>query len=66
MCGWLYTYYMNKNVIMIFTVVFSLAGSYLPMLLGETDIFSAWCILGGFVGGIIGIWIGILVSKRFS
>lgn len=56
---------MNKHVIMFFTVVFSLAGSYLPMLLGESDIFSAWAILGGFVGGIIGIWLGIVVCKRF-
>lgn len=56
---------MNKNVIMFFTIIFSLAGSYVPMLLGETDIFSMWAIFGGFIGGIIGIWIGVLVCKRF-
>jgi len=56
---------MNKNVIMFFTVIFSLAGSYAPMLLGVTDIFSGWTILGGFIGGIIGIWLGVLFCKRF-
>jgi hypothetical protein len=56
---------MNKNVIMFFTIIFSLAGSYAPMLMGEADIFSIWAILGGFIGGIIGIWIGVLVCKRF-
>lgn len=56
---------MNKNVIMFFTVIFSLAGSYIPMLLGETDIFSVWSVIGGFVGGVFGIWVGVLACKRF-
>ena len=56
---------MNKTVIMFFTIIFSLAGSFLPMLLGNNDIFSMWGILGGFVGGIFGIWVGVVVAKRF-
>jgi len=60
----MYNNRMNKTVIMFFTIVFSLLGSYLPILFGD-NIFSGWSILGGFVGGIFGIWIGIIVSKRF-
>ena len=61
----MYNGYMNKHVIMFFTIVFGLVGSYVPMLLGETDIFSLWGILGGFVGGIFGIWFGMMISKRY-
>jgi len=56
---------MNKNVIMFFTVVFSLVGSYAPVLFDGGDIFSPWTILGGFVGGIFGIWCGVKISQRF-
>ena len=56
---------MNKTIIMFFTFVFSLIGSYLPSLFGE-GIFSVLGILGGFVGGIAGVFIGFYVSKRFS
>jgi hypothetical protein len=60
----MYNNCMNKSVIMFFTIVFSLIGGYLPVLFGDS-IFSLWGILGGFVGGILGIWIGAVVSKRF-
>jgi len=51
---------------MTFTIIFSILGSYSPMLFGENDIFSLWSIFGGFVGGIFGIWFGVIVSKRFG
>ena len=56
---------MNKTIIMFFVLAFGLIGGYLPTLLGE-DIFSLWEILGSTVGGFIGIWVGVLASKRFS
>lgn len=56
---------MNKKVIMFFTILFSLAGSYLPVLFGS-DIFSIWGIIGGVIGGFFGIWVGVLVSKRLG
>ncbi len=55
---------MNKTVIMFFTIVLSLVGSYLPILFGD-NIFGIWVILGGLVGGILGIWVGVVISKRF-
>ena len=64
MTGKMYNNRMNKTVIMFFTIIFSLIGGYLPVLFGDS-IFSVWSILGGFVGGILGIWVGVVVSKRF-
>lgn len=56
---------MNKSVILFFAMVFELAGNFAPMLFGNNDIFSGWAILGGLVGGIFGVWVGVMVSKRF-
>jgi hypothetical protein len=27
---------------------------------------DGWSILGGFVGGIVGIWLGVVAIKRFG
>ncbi len=40
-------------------------GSYIPLLLGDNDIFSVWSILGGLIGGIAGIWLGVKVSQNY-
>ena len=56
---------MNKSVILFFALAFGFVGNFAPMLFGDNDIFSGWSILGGFVGGIFGIWVGVVVSKRF-
>lgn len=57
---------MNKTVILTSAIIFELAGNYLPMLFGETDLFSVWGIIGGLIGGLFGVWVGVKVSKRFS
>ena len=57
---------MNKTLILVFVTVFSLIGSYIPVLLGDHDMLSGWSILGGFVGGIFGIWLAVWVSKRYG
>lgn len=57
---------MNKKLILFFATIFGLAGSYFPMLFGTNDIFSIWGILGGVAGGFIGIWVGVVVSKRIG
>ncbi|MCX6728284.1 MAG: hypothetical protein NTV39_00740 [Candidatus Saccharibacteria bacterium] len=56
---------MNKGVILLFATAGELAGSFAPMLFGDKDLFSAWGILGGLIGGIFGIWVGVVFSKRF-
>ena len=56
---------MNKTIIMFFVLVFGLLGGYLPTLFGE-DLFSLWGILGSTLGGFFGIWVGVVISKRFG
>jgi len=55
-----------KQLILLFATVFSIIGAYVPFIFGETDIFSGWSILGGFVGGIFGVWVGVKAAKRWG
>jgi hypothetical protein len=57
---------MNKRVILLFAAIFGAVGSYVPVLWGETDLFGGWSILFGMVGGLVGIWLGVVVSKRWG
>lgn len=57
---------MNKRVILLFAMIFGALGSYVPVLLGDTDFLDGWSILGGFVGGLFGIWLGVIASKRLG
>ena len=56
---------MNKGLILLFMTVFSVLGSYLPVLFGE-DLLGGWSILGSFIGGAFGIWLGVFVSRRWG
>jgi hypothetical protein len=57
---------MNKKLLLLFAAVFGLLGGYLPVLFGDNDPFSGWSILGGLVGGLLGIWLGVVVAKRWE
>ena len=57
---------MNKYVILVFMIIFELAGSFLPMLFGNNDLFSGWSILGGVIGGLFGIFVGVVVSNKLG
>lgn len=46
----------DKTIIMGGMTVGSLAGSYLPTLMGA-DWLSWWSIIGSAVGGLLGIWV---------
>ncbi len=48
---------MDKKVILLVSGVGGVIGGYIPTLLGAGG-FSGWSILGAFIGGIVGIWIG--------
>ena len=61
-----YTEGMNKTVIMIFMGVGMTVGGVVPWLFGDHDLLSGWAILGGLVGGAVGIWAGVKVSKQLS
>jgi hypothetical protein len=62
----MYTRCMNKTIILFFAIIFELAGNFVPTLFGDVDIFSVWSILGGLVGGLFGVWVGVVVSKRIG
>ena len=55
---------MNKKLILFCATLGMIAGSYLPYLLGDHNLLGGWSILTGFVGGIVGIWLGAVISKR--
>lgn len=57
---------MNKRVILLCATVFGFVGAYVPVLFGDDDPLGGWSILGGFVGGIFGIWLGAYFSKRIG
>lgn len=57
---------MDKKTILFFATIFSIAGAYVPILFGDTDMLSGWSILGGLIGGIFGIWVGVVVLKRWG
>lgn len=55
---------MNKTLILIGATLGSIAGAYMPALWGDTNMFGVASILLGMVGGIAGIWLGVVISKR--
>jgi hypothetical protein len=60
---------MNRKVILFFALTFELVGNFAPMLFGVNDLLTTdgilWSMLGGLVGGLFGVWVGVVVSKRF-
>jgi len=57
---------MNKRLIMLFAVIFMALGGYVPVLFGDGDFLDGWSILGGLVGGLFGVWAGVMISKRWG
>jgi hypothetical protein len=55
-----------KQIILLSATIFGIAGAYVPILFGDNDLLSGWSILGGFVGGLFGIWLGVVISKRYG
>lgn len=53
---------MNKTVMYIFITIGGAIGGYLPVLLGDSSMFSAWSILGSTIGGVLGIF----AAKKIS
>jgi hypothetical protein len=48
----------RKTVIMVLMTIGSIAGAYVPVLLGA-DGFSMTSLAGSTAGGILGIWLGL-------
>lgn len=57
---------MNKKVILFFATIGGIAGGYLPALWGDTDMLGGGSILFGTIGGLVGIWAAVVISKRLG
>lgn len=55
-----------KKWLLFMATIGSVLGSYLPTLFGDTSFLDGWSLLGGFVGGMFGIWAGVKLAKRYS
>jgi uncharacterized membrane protein YeaQ/YmgE (transglycosylase-associated protein family) len=52
----------RKSMIMLGMIIGSVAGGYVPSLMGA-DSFSFTSLLGSVVGGILGIWIAYALTR---
>jgi uncharacterized membrane protein YfcA len=57
---------MSKSFLILMATIGGAVGSYIPVLLGDNDFFDGWSILGGMIGGLVGIWLGVKLYKRFG
>jgi hypothetical protein len=57
---------MNKMMITLGMGVGSTIGALLPQLWGDSNLLGGMSILLGLVGGILGIWLGVKLSKLLS
>ena len=60
-----YNVNMSKGFLLLMATIGGFVGSYVPVLLGDTNFLDGWSILGGVVGGLLGIWLGVKLYKRF-
>ena len=54
-----------KGIITISVFVFGLAFAYIPNLWGDNDFFSLSSLLLSMVGGLLGVYVGVVVSRRW-
>lgn len=55
----------SKGLIYLFMFVFGWLGSYIPTLWGA-DAFGLASVVGSFLGGALGIWLGFKLHKSIS
>jgi uncharacterized membrane protein len=56
---------MNKTLLLTMATIGGAVGGYIPVLFGDNSMLDGWSILCGLVGGLLGIWLGVVLSKRF-
>jgi uncharacterized membrane protein YeaQ/YmgE (transglycosylase-associated protein family) len=56
----------NKRTVMVGAIAGITIGSVVPMLWGDYNTFGMSSILLGMVGGFLGIWLTVWLSKRLG
>lgn len=56
---------MNKYVLMTGATVGMTVGAFVPMLWGDGDIFGLVSIGLSMLGGFLGIWLAVVINKRY-
>ncbi len=56
---------MNKQTVMVGATVGMIVGGYVPVLFGANPL-GGWSILGSMIGGFLGIWLVVWLSKRYG
>ena len=54
----------SKTIVSIGMAIGMIVGGFIPWLFGDHSMIDGWSILGGFIGGIAGIWAGVKVNQR--
>jgi len=57
---------MNKTILMIAATIGMSIGAFVPWLWGDHDMFGIASLLLSMVGGFVGIWLGVKVSKQLG
>ena len=57
---------MNKRTIMVGAIGGMVVGSVVPWLWGDYNSFGLSSVAGGFLGGLVGIWVAVWLSKRLD
>ncbi|AHB42080.1 hypothetical protein RAAC3_TM7C00001G0215 [Candidatus Saccharibacteria bacterium RAAC3_TM7_1] len=57
---------MNKSAILLFATIFGIAGAYVPVLFGDSNLLDGWSVLGSTIGGFFGIWLAVWIGKKTS
>ena len=58
-------YIYEQKTYYVFSIIFSALGLYVPVWFGKS-MLGGWRVLGGFIGGLFGVWLGAWVSKRYG
>jgi hypothetical protein len=56
---------MSKKVVWVGVLIGSSLGGYVPTLFGASGL-SLWALLGSTIGGVAGVWAGIVLGDRWG
>ncbi len=54
----------TKTIVSVAMTAGMTVGGLAPWVFGDHALLDGWGILGGLIGGIVGIWAGVKVSKQ--